>query len=73
MAPWDPADASKHTHLADTPRRQRMFADIANKELASSGNEGEAIRMANAAVHRDHEKHGRKEPANGSHHWSGAK
>ncbi len=69
--PWSPQQAQKHTHLADTPRRQRMFSDIANKELERTGDDGEAIRIASGAVKRDHEKHGNQEPANGSSHWSG--
>lgn len=67
--PWSPSDAKGKTHLADTPRRQRMFSDVANKELASSGDEGEAIRIASGVVKRDHEKHGKNEPK--ASHWSG--
>jgi hypothetical protein len=70
--PWTPAEAHKHTHLADTPRRQRMFADIANSELQRHGDDGEAIRIASGVVKRDHEK----PKSNGldpkqTDHWSG--
>jgi len=54
--PWTAADASRHTKKADDPKRQRMWADIANSELAETGDEGRAIREANATVARDFSK-----------------
>lgn len=67
--PWSPQDSHSKTHLADTPRRKRMFAEIANKELAAHGDDGEAIRIASGVIKRDHEKHGKNEPK--AEHWSG--
>jgi hypothetical protein len=49
-------DAVRHTKKADSPKRQRMWADIANSVLAETGDEGRAIREANAAVARDYAK-----------------
>jgi hypothetical protein len=52
--PWSESDASHKTGFANTPKRRRMWAEIANKELAAHGDEGRAIRAANAVVHRDY-------------------
>jgi uncharacterized protein YdaT len=54
--PWNPDDAERHTKKADDPKRQRMWAEIANSVLAESGDEGRAIREANAAVAKDFAK-----------------
>ena len=50
--PWTPGDAKRHTHKATTPKKKRAFAKVANKVLKESGDEGKAIRIANAAVKR---------------------
>jgi uncharacterized protein YdaT len=54
--PWTAEDAERHTKKADNAKRQRMWAEIANSVLAETGDEGRAIREANAMVGRDHEK-----------------
>jgi uncharacterized protein YdaT len=54
--PWTADDAVRRTKKADSPKRQRMWADIANSVLAETGDEGRAIREANAAVARDYAK-----------------
>jgi uncharacterized protein YdaT len=54
--PWNPDDAERHTTTADDPKRQRMWAEIANSVLAENGDEGRAIREANAAVAKDFAK-----------------
>ena len=54
--PWTAEDAERHTKKADSAKRQRMWAEIANSVLADTGDEGRAIREANAMVGRDHEK-----------------
>jgi hypothetical protein len=53
--PWTAEDAERHTKKADNDKRQRMWAEIANSVLAETGDEGRAIREANAMVGRDHE------------------
>ena len=53
LMPWTAEDAERHTNSA---KRQRMWAEIANSVLAETGDEGRAIREANAMVGRDYEK-----------------
>ena len=50
--PWQPEDAPRHTHKADTPHLCRLWAEVANSVLAETGDEGRAVRSANAAVAR---------------------
>jgi hypothetical protein len=50
--PWDASDAFAHTHKANTPKLQRLWAEVANRELEQHGDEGRAIRAADAAVAR---------------------
>jgi hypothetical protein len=54
--PWKPSDAQKHTRRACTKAGKEEWAKIANKVLKESGDEGKAIRIANAAVAKRHEK-----------------
>lgn len=49
--PWTPSDGpSRHTKKADTPAAKKQWAAVANKVLADSGDDGKAVRIANAAV-----------------------
>lgn len=48
--PWTPKSATKHTHKASSPKAKRQWSKVANKVLAQSGDEGKAVRIANAAV-----------------------
>ena len=50
--PWAPSDAEKHTKKADTPAKQRQWANVANNTLDKTGDEARAIREANAVVAR---------------------
>ena len=50
--PWTPDDAMRHTHKAATPELQRLWASIANDALERTGDEGRAIREANAVIAR---------------------
>jgi uncharacterized protein YdaT len=54
--PWTAEDAERHTKKAKSAKRQRMWAEIANSVLTETGDEGRAIREANAMVGGDHEK-----------------
>jgi len=54
--PWTPRDAKRHTHKATTPKKKRQFATVANKVLEETGDEGRAIRTANAAVRRNRKR-----------------
>ncbi len=47
--PWSPGDAdSKKKNLA--PAAKRRWASIANKVLTQTGNDGQAVRIANGAT-----------------------
>ena len=48
--PWKMSDAPHHTKKANTPAKKKQVATVANKVLQESGDEGKAIRVANAAV-----------------------
>lgn len=49
--PWSPGDGpSRHTKKADTPATKKQWSTVANKVLDESGDEGKAVRIANAAV-----------------------
>jgi hypothetical protein len=48
--PWTPADASKKTHKAKSPKAKRQWAHVADSVLAKTGDEGLAVREANGVV-----------------------
>lgn len=49
--PWTSSDGpSRHTKKAKTPATKKQWSAVANKVLADSGDEGKAVRIANAAV-----------------------
>lgn len=50
--PWTPNDAEKHTHKAATWRLKELWAKVANESLERTGDEGSAIREANAVIAR---------------------
>jgi hypothetical protein len=50
--PWTPDDAPSHTRKATTEEAKRLWAEIANQVLARTGDEGRAIREANAVIAR---------------------
>ena len=50
--PWTPADSKKHTKKANTPIKRRQWAHVADSVLKRGGDEGRAIREANAVVAR---------------------
>ena len=53
--PWTPNDAERHTHKAITPALKELWAKVANEHLEKDGDEGRAIREANAVVARQAE------------------
>lgn len=53
MPPWTSRDAKRHNKHANTPAKKHKFAAVSNKVLAESGDEGKAIRVANAAVKKN--------------------
>lgn len=52
--PWSATDAPRHNSRADTPAKRALWSKVANEELRQHGDEGRAIRAANAAVDRVH-------------------
>ena len=50
--PWTSDDAERHTHRADNPELQELWARVANETLERTGDEARAIREANAVVAR---------------------
>ena len=54
--PWSAKDATRFTKKARSPKAKRQFAHVANAVLAKTGNEGRAIRSANAAVAKRRKK-----------------
>jgi hypothetical protein len=50
--PWSPDDAQRHTHKATTWALKELWARVANDCLERTGDEGRAIREANAVVAR---------------------
>lgn len=58
--PWSPKDAARHTAKAKSKGAQTQWAAAANKVLEDTGDEGRAVRIANAAVKKRGEKQGAK-------------
>jgi hypothetical protein len=50
--PWTPDDAERHTHKATTSELKELWARVANERLEKTGDEGRAIREANAVIAR---------------------
>ena len=50
--PWENEDAHGHTKKANTPRKREVWTDVANETLNRTGDEGRAVREANAVVSR---------------------
>jgi hypothetical protein len=46
-------DAERHTKKAKTPKKKRQWTTVANKVLKESGDEGKAVRIANAAAKKN--------------------
>ncbi len=54
--PWSASDATKHSKKADTEAKKRKWAAVANSALEKYGEEGRAIKIANAAVGKQRSK-----------------
>jgi hypothetical protein len=53
--PWTPDDAERHTRKATTRATKELWAKVANECLERTGDEGRAIREANAVIARQAE------------------
>lgn len=59
--PWTSRDAKRHTRKANTPKKSRQWAKVADSVLSRGGSEGSAVRQANGVVARNRgRKHARK-------------
>ena len=54
--PWSPSDASSKDSKANTPKKRRQWADIANSVLQRTGDEGRAVRSANGVIRKAAER-----------------
>lgn len=54
--PWSSKDATAKTKKASGPKAKRQWRDVANAVLAKTGDEGRAVREANAVVKRRRKK-----------------
>lgn len=50
--PWKPGDAPAKTKKANSPTKKKVWANVANGALGRTGDEGSAIRQANAVTAR---------------------
>ena len=50
--PWTSKDARSHTKAAKTPTEKKAWSRVANRVLSESGDEGKAVRIANAVIKR---------------------
>jgi hypothetical protein len=50
--PWDASDAKSHNKAAKTPKEKRQWSDVANSVLDRTGDDGEAVRIANGVLKR---------------------
>ena len=50
--PWTSNDAERHTRKATTSELKELWAKVANESLERTGDEGRAIREANAVIGR---------------------
>ena len=48
--PWHAENAAGHTKKAKSAKAKKQWSKVANKILKESGDEGKAVRIANAAV-----------------------
>jgi hypothetical protein len=59
--PWTPSSGpARHTKKAKSPAAKKQWSSVANKVLSDSGDEGKAVRIANAAVAKRKSKLGFK-------------
>jgi len=58
--PWFPKDAIRKTKKANTPKKKKQWAATANNVLKRTGDEGLAIKIADAAIHKAERKIKRK-------------
>lgn len=51
--PWTPdSGPERHTKKADTKKKREVWSAVANERLQKTGDEGLAVREANAVINR---------------------
>jgi hypothetical protein len=58
--PWNPADSSRFTRKAKSPKAKRQWSAVADSTLARTGDEGAAIRAANSVAKKRQSKRVKK-------------
>jgi hypothetical protein len=48
--PWSPDDAQRHSKKAKSGKAKKQWSAIANSILKKTGNDGEAVRIANGVI-----------------------
>ena len=48
--PWEMSSAGQHTKKANSPAKKKQWSSTANAVLAKTGDDAQAIKVANAAV-----------------------
>lgn len=48
--PWKPKDARRHTKKARSGKTKRQWSAVSNSVLERTGDEGRAVRAANAVI-----------------------
>ena len=48
--PWTPEDATRHTKKANTPKKRRMWADIATRLKEAGKPDSEVVTIANGVI-----------------------
>ena len=51
--PWSAGDSTRHTKKANTPKKKRQWAHVANSALKRGASEGSAIAQADSVVARN--------------------
>lgn len=51
--PWGPNNASRYSKLVKTQRQRERWASVANHVLETTGDEAQAIRVANATIRNE--------------------
>ena len=67
--PWTSSDASRFTKKAKSPKAKRQWSDVADSVLTRTGNEGLAIREANAVANKRQKKHKGMDVEAHSYNW----
>jgi hypothetical protein len=60
--PWTSEDSARKTKKASTPAKKNQWAAVANSVLGKTGDDAQAIRIANAAVKKTKKQVGKGAP-----------